>query len=331
MSFQIENPKDVNAPSLTEEQLVAAKAELFNMVTFPKVNRKFIDPSKNGEPRFALMSYIPKHDEELKTFLDGIKPTLSKKNRLTLEDLQNRKSISQGVFKIRGAYHTLAEAEARSEEIIRDIDSTNSIFTCIVGVPYPLVSTGHSLNIEEVDVHKETEKTLVQNIREKRKKEQKEIEEMKQREEELMKDTNKEAHEREEDDYIEHRVKLAHLRYTISEHKKKREECIEKEKECVKWLLEMKAKHPEYEKRYFKKYLDARKKANIPDDQEGQGGFMKYMKDPLYNLDECEDCPDAKCEDCPDKKCEDCPDAKCEDCPDKKCEDCPDAKCEDCC
>ena len=293
MSFQVENPKDVNMPCLADEQVVAAKKELFHPVTFPKVNRKFIDPSKNGEPRFALMSYIPKQDEDLKAFLDLIKPTLSKKHRTTLDALQDRKSVVHGVFKIRGAYHTPAEAEARSEEIIRDVDSSNSIFTCLVGVPYPIVSTGHSLNVEEVDVDKETEKTLVQNVREKRKKEQKEMEEMKQREEELLKDTNKDSHEREEDNYIEHRVKLAHLRYTITEHKKKREECIKLEKECVNWLLNMKSEHPEYEKTYFQKYLDARRKANIPDDQEGQG-FMKYMNDPIYKLDEqCDNSPNT--------------------------------------
>jgi hypothetical protein len=295
MSFKIENAKDVNIPVLTDQQLLSAKNELFHAVTFPKVNRKFIDPPKNGEPRFALMSYIPKKDLEMQAFLSEVRQTLSNKHKSQLEQLENRKDIIHGVFKIRGAYHTPSEAEARSEEIIRDVDSVNSIFTCVVGVPYPLVASGQSLNVDEIDLQKETEKTLAQNVREKRKKEQKEMEEMKQREEELMKDTTKDLHEKEADDYVEHRVKLAHLRYTINEHHKKREECIRLEKECVKWLLDVKQKHPEFENSYMEKYMDARRKAYIPDDQEGEG-FMKYMNDPIYKL------PNAKCDDCPNAK-----------------------------
>jgi len=336
MSFKI-TPSDVNIPVLTDEQLLSAKTEMFHPVTFPKVNRRFVDPSKQGEPRFALMSYIPKRDDEMTVFLEEIKQTLSKKHKARLEQLENRQDIVHGVLKIRGAYHTPAEAEARSEEIIREIDSANSIFTCVIGVPYPLVSSGQSLDLEEIDLQKETEKTIIQNVREKRKKEQKEIEEMKQREEELMKDTNKDPHEREEEDYIEHRVKLAHLRYTINEHHKKRTECIALEKDCVQWLLDVKNKHPEYEKNYMTKYLDARKKANIPEEQDGEG-FMKYMKDPIYILPdcsqaECDNCPQAECDNCPRKKANipeeqdgpDCSQAECDNCPQAECDNCPSA------
>jgi hypothetical protein len=100
---------------------------------------------------------------------------------------------------------------------------------------------------------------------------------IKEREEELKKDVKEPDPE---DEYITTRVKLATLKFTFEEHIKKARECNELRKKCETDLLDLYDKNPEYEERYMERYLEGRKKANIPDDAE-MPGFMAYMKDPL--------------------------------------------------
>ncbi len=275
-----------NEPSLGATQVAAAKDALVKRVDeFPIINRRFVDPPRAGEPKFALFSYIEYPDNDLVNFLKLIKPTLKPKFKTQLEDLQARPQIVKGVGKIRGAYTTQQEAESRAEEIVRDVDSANSVFTCIVGVPFPLVTDGMAEEVSEVDLQQQTEHTIAQNVRKQRQKDQKEMDEIKRREEELMRNAEKDPNADDEDNYIAQRVKLAHLRYSITQHVQKHAECIENEKQCVKWLVDMKERHPEYEQKYLEKYMAGRKAAHIPDDKDPEG-FMKYMNDPLVVLDD---------------------------------------------
>jgi hypothetical protein len=274
-----------NEPTLSNEQVVAAKHVLVKDVNeFPRVNRRFVDPLKACEPKFALFSYIEHQDIEMVAFLDEIKDVLNPEHKKRLDELNTRPQILKGVAKIRGAYVTQQEAEHRAEEIVRDIDSTNSIFTCIVGVPFPLVSEGMSEEVKEVDLQQQTENTIAHNVRRQRQKEKKEIEDIKRREEELMRNAEKDPNADDEDNYIAQRVKLAHLRYSIDQHVKKHAECIDNEKKCVEWLVDMKSRNPEFEEKYMEKYMAGRKAAHIPDDHNLEG-FMKYMNDPLIRLD----------------------------------------------
>lgn len=243
-----------NTESLTKGELTAAMKELSVTSPFPKLNRKFVDASVPGEPKFALFSYIP---------------------------TQNSKPDEDGFYgfaKVRGCYHTIEEAQARAETIVRDIDSTNSIFTCRIGAPFPICTTGHSETTDEIDLRQKTEDTISQNVRSKRRQEQKEIEEIKAKEEELKADVVKGPDP--EEDYITHRVKLANLKFMIHEHDIKKQECEKLRDTCLVWLLEAKKENPEFETKYMDKYMESRRKANIPDDAE-MSGFMNYMKDPL--------------------------------------------------
>lgn len=279
------NPTDHrNRPSLSPEEVKAAKKELIKDVkTFPRVNRRFEDPVKAGEPKFALFTYIDNPDTEMNSFLNDIKTSLKPQHKQRLEELQKRPNRVNGVAKIRGAYMTLQEAEARAEEIVRDIDSSNSVFTCIMGVPFPLVSEGMAEEVTRVDLQQQTEQTISENVRRQRLNAQKEMEAIKMREEELMRNVEKDPDAVDLDKYTVHRVKLAHLRYSIQQHTEKSAECVENEKKCVELLLEMKNKHPEFEEAFMEKYMAGRKAANIPEDQ--VSGFMKYLNDPLIKLD----------------------------------------------
>ena len=186
---------------------------------------------------------------------------------------------------IRGAYVTQEEANQRAEEIVRDIDSSNSVFTCIIGVPFPLVSEGMADELNEIDLQQQTEHAIAQNVRKQRRKEQKEMEDIRMREDELMRNAEKDPNADDQENYTTQRVKLAHLRYSIAEHTKKHAECIENEKNVVKWLMDMKSRNPQFEENYMEKYMFGRKAAHIPDDHELEG-FMKFMNDPLIKLED---------------------------------------------
>lgn len=272
---------NLDEPSLNKDEMVDAKNKLFKKKDhFPKINRKFIDPSKAGEHKFALFSYIELPDYDMNNFLDEIKSTLNSQHQIKLQELLSRKQPIKGVAKIRGSYLTQFEAEQRAEELIKDVDSTNSIFTCLIGTPFPLVTQGFADELSEVDLQNQTEHTISQNVREMRRKDQKEMNELKQQEEELMQGINADPGEKEEENYITNRVKLAALRNEIHALKKKIEECISLQNNCINWLFEAKTRHPEYEENYMEKYMQARKHANIPDSEDGDN-FMKYMKEPI--------------------------------------------------
>ncbi len=245
---------DSHCPSLTADQLVPAMDDLYVKRTYPKVNRKFIDPVKQSEPRFALFTFITTDDTTTNIY---------------------------GVAKIRGVFYTQEEADARAEELIRDVDSCNSIFTCIVGVPFPLVSNGCSESVAEIDMKAKVEDTISENVRKKRNADQKEMNEITDRQKRLMEDVHPEKIKNDEDSYVEQRVKLAHLKYSISEHSAKIVECENLKKKTETFLRDAVKTNPEFEDTYLQKYKDARRAANIPEDTD-LVGFMKYMADSLY-------------------------------------------------
>lgn len=251
------NVTDEKAQPLSEEECKAAVSDLYKpLPSYRSVNRRFCDPINPYENAFALFSFIKAADES-----KGI----------------------YGVAKIRGSFRTEAEAAARAEEIIRDVDSTNSIFTCRMGEPFPLVVKGHAAELTELDLVNNTEKIISENVRAKRKAEQKEMDEIKRRRDELVKDDGTiKQDEDAEDNYITQRMKLAHLRYCISEHSSKLKECIELVKKVQNNLNECVKINPEYEQNYMKRFKSARREVGIAEEMD-TSGFLKYMSDSIDN------------------------------------------------
>lgn len=254
---------DSKHPSLTESETSMAVKDLYvsdyvNPYKYPRVNRKFVDPINSSDPRFALFSFIKAPESEHDIY---------------------------GVAKIRGVFYTQQEADDRAEEIVRNVDSCNSIFTCIVGVPFPLVCHGYSHSTSEIDLKEKVETTISENVRRKRNEEQKEITAINEREKRLVEDVHPEKVKNDEDAYIEQRVKLAHLKYAIDEHEKKMNECSALKSKVTKFLIDESIVHPDFEQTYLKKYMSARREANIPEDTD-MSGFMRYMADPLVNRDD---------------------------------------------
>lgn len=253
-------PTDLKAKPLDDENDIATAVQQLvvhdDRLTWPKVNRRFIDPIKSTMPKFALFSFIK------------------------APGVEADESGFFGVAKIRGVYYNQDDADCAAEEIIRNVDSTNSIFTCILGHPFPLVCRGNANELTEVDVQKKVESAISTNVREKRNQEQKEMSDINERAENLHRDVDPAKDKNYEDEYIEQRVKLAHLRYTINEHAIKAAECKVSKEKTIKYLLDAVAKNPEYEDVYLERYRESRRKAHIPEDTDGTG-FMKYMADPI--------------------------------------------------
>lgn len=242
---------------LSSKECASAVKKLHDRQLYRSVNRRLCDPVKPGEPNFVLFSFIPS---------TGATPDTNG---------------FYGVAKIRGAFFNVEDADKRAEELIRDVDSANTIYTTICGSPFPLVVKGFAKDTVEIDISKKVEQTISDNVRAKRKADEKEMREIEERRRSLFTDDGQiiKAVDPAEK-YVEQRVKLAHLRYAIQEHYAKLEECKKLEASAREHLKECIAEHPEYEENYLSRYKEGRRKANIPEATDFTG-FMKFFADPI--------------------------------------------------
>jgi hypothetical protein len=288
-SFTKSSPDSHNEPKLTDLETEKAMKELLILGNnFPKINRRFED-KMNYQNNFALFSFIKHEDYDFLSFLKKIENELSDENKKKLKTFTTeRKSLICGIGKIRGSYRTIEEANEAAKHIIQNIDSSNSIFTCEMGVPFPLVNEGMSQEVSKIDVKNLVEKTISDNIRNKRIQEQREKEKILERQEALKSDIKEDPVLSEFENYITNRVKLAHLRYSIDAHKTERIKNIKNEKDCINFLLDLGKENPSFEEKYMEKYSEGRKAAGVSDDY-AFVGFMNYMNQPLIHREESEE------------------------------------------
>ena len=248
-------PQQSIAP-LTSEQSEDALKELNNTSftdKFPRVDRTYADPILPMQ-YIGLISFVPSK---------GATP--------------NENGV-YGFAKLRGNFATEIEASERAEFLIKNTDSYNTIYHSYVGRPFPITSSSKfSAETSEVDIRKETTKTISENIRQKKRDEEKEIREIKEKEERLLEETRKGELDP-YDNYITLKVKKAQITFTYLEHQKKMAELkniIIKTRES---LVEMDQEYPEFQKSYFDKYMKAREDAGIKEDSEkANENFIKYM------------------------------------------------------
>ena len=247
---------DQFAEPLSIEETKEAISELNNATftsKFSKVDRTYADPAVPMQ-NIGLFSFMP---------AKGATPN------------------ANGIFgfaKIRGSFSSEMEANQRAEYIIRNVDSYNQIFHTYVGRPFPItLDSKYSADTQEIDIKKEMAKSVSENIKGKKEDEYNTIQEIKRKEEELISDTKKET-EDPYDEYITQRVKCAQLSFTYLEHQKKMAEIkniVIKTRDRIK---EMDVEYPEFKDSYYQKYMDARQKAGIKEDEKDtQTNFIKYL------------------------------------------------------
>lgn len=247
---------DQGAP-LTDEQAVSAMTELNNTAfveKFPRSDKTYADPPVNLQT-YGLISFVPSK---------GATP--------------NEHGI-YGFAKLRGNFATESEADQRAEFLIRNVDSYHQIYHTYVGRPFPItVSSKYSADTKEVDIRKETTKSMSTSIKEKKMEEKKVIDDMKEREEALIAESKREPGDVDPfDNYITLKVKKAQLSWTYLEHQKKMAEVRLSLRATKKSLDELDVEFPDYQNQYFGKYMQARKSAGFEDKDITKDNFMRFL------------------------------------------------------
>jgi hypothetical protein len=253
---------DQTTPPLTDEETKLAMEEknvdVF-LSKYPKVDRTYADPIDPMQ-KIGLISFTP---------AKGAKP--------------NAKGI-YGFAKMRGNFATEIEANQKAEDIIRNYDSYNTVYHAYVGRPFPLTeSSDYSATTDEIDIRKDVRESVSHNIKQKKKDEYEEINEIKEREEALI-EQQKPAKNNEEvevdpyEEYITLKVKKAQLSWTYLEHISKMKEIKDIIISTKETLDKLDEEHPDFKDSYYKKYLDARNSSGLDSSKEStQNNFMKFM------------------------------------------------------
>lgn len=253
------------ARKLTESEVSEAMKELNKtsfVEKFPHVDRTYADPPVTMQ-NIGLISFTP---------AKGATP--------------NEKGV-YGFAKLRGNFATQMEADQRAEFLIRNVDSYHKVYHTYVGRPFPITSSSeYSAETSEVDIRKETTKTVSSHIKQQKDEEQKEVREMKEREEQLLKES-KQAREdngtREinvdpYENYITLSVKKAQLSWTFLEHLKKIKEVRDIIIKTREEITKLDKEYPDFRDKYFEKYMQARKNAGLDTNvREEQDNFIMYM------------------------------------------------------
>ena len=194
-------PNQFQQPLSTDESNIAIQTLNNTAFTdkFPKVDRTYADPAIALQ-NIGLISFVP---------AQGATPN------------------SNGVFgfaKLRGNFSSEMEANQRAEYLIKNVDSYHQIYHTYVGRPFPItVSSDYSAETAEIDIRKETTRTISNSIKEKKEKEQQQVKDIKEREELLLAESKRDSPD-DYENYITLRVKKAQLSFTYLEHLKKLDE-----------------------------------------------------------------------------------------------------------
>lgn len=253
---------DTTADPLTKQQLGEAMQTL-NVTSFverfPQVERRFADPQLDNQ-KIGLISFVP---------AKGSKPN------------------EQGVYgfaKLRGNFANEVEANEQAERLIRNVDSYHQIYHTYVGRPFPLTtSSDYSKEVAKVELQKEMTTSISDDVRKKREKEQKDIEEIKNRERELLEDVKKAPEENKDDYYTTLRVKKAQLVWTYSETQKKLQQMAGSIAKARYEIEQLDKSNPELKDGYYNRYMDARRQAGLSTEKaEADTSFMKYLVEDLH-------------------------------------------------
>jgi hypothetical protein len=226
---------------------------LSSIQPFENVPKIFIDPLYEQQ-RYCLVSFIPSANATPDA--DGI----------------------FGMSKVRGVFQTAQEANDRAEWLIRNHDQNTTILTTYVGRPYPICADTKKY-IEEtnsVDLQTKINTTLREEAKEKRVIEQKAMNEIKEREKELVADTESQRVEDPFEHYTMLRVKRAHLIHTVLEYNEKMNNIKKILVECTKEINES-DKTTDFKTKYLDRYNKAIEEVGCKFNNSET--FMKYLDD----------------------------------------------------
>jgi hypothetical protein len=240
-------------PLLDEDQTRAACAALQQdaCIDFPRVDRNKYDPIYQNQV-YALFTFMPTR---------GARPD------------------DQGVFgfaKIRGTFETKEEANDRAEWLIRNTDSYHPIVTTYCGKPFPVAVGNYIKETREIDIRAKATETIRERVKVMRNQEQQDVNDIKEREQRLLSESQPEYVPEPLEKYVETSVKKANLMWTYMETKKKMATMRDLIVKARQELADMDAQDPSHRERYYQQYMNARRHVSLPTDQI-QDNFMKYL------------------------------------------------------
>ena len=246
-----------SAPHLTDEETEKAMKELFNPsftnLEFPRLMRQRIDPPL-AQQNFCVFSFTPSIGA------------------------QADKDGCYGALRIRGTFPSVQDAEEWSEKLVRNHDSFHENMVGFVGRDFPLTADSkYCTKTKEVDIRMKLDNVSRDNIKQQREAEKREMEEIQERQKQLLADTT-EAKEMSFDDieyYTSLRVKRANVRILQEECEKKLKDCAKILKKTNQELFELDEKFPEYQKQYEEKYKNA---LDAIGGQTENNKMIEYMK-----------------------------------------------------
>ena len=266
MQHSLTSPADKNdtdpksyklgAPALTDEETAAAMSELNVkdfVEKFPRVEKFYADPRHENQVH-CLVSFFP--SKGAKPDEDGV----------------------YGMLKVRGTFATQDEADLKAEYLIRNVDSFHSVYHTYVGRPFPLsADKKYICETKEIDIKKKVVEVTSDEVRKKREEEKQTIEEIKEREKELLADVAKSEIDP-YDRYVELMVKKSQLTWTYDATSKKMNEMKNNIVKARAELKELRELNEDYHAKFYERYMEARKKSGLPDSDDS---FIKYMCEDL--------------------------------------------------
>lgn len=247
---------NIEEPPLNKEEFKEAIKELHDtsFLKFPRIEKTYTDPQIPSQI-YCLHSFVPSK---------GATPD---------------KNGIYGMVKFRGSFGTLQEANERSEYLIRNVDSYNSILTGYVGRPFPLTSDNKKFcsEVHEIDLNKKTDEIISKDMKSKRDEEKRVIKEIQEKEQKLLEDVKEKDIENNPEhmgeNYTMLRVKRSQLIYTFNENVKKMNQIIKSLRDTENMILKIDQESPEHKNEYLTRYQNARKECGL----EKPEHFMEFL------------------------------------------------------
>ena len=246
----------VSAPPLSEDQFRSAEKALLSTSisdNYPALERQFADPPISGQ-KFGLISFVP---------AKGATPD---------------KDGVYGFAKLRGHYETDHEAIDKARHLIQSVDSYHKISVYPVGRPIPItLNSEYAATTTKIDLKNKVVSTVSEDIKQKREKEKAEIDDMKRREKQLLDEAKPDYKPDPYEEYTTLRVKKAQLIWTYN---RTREQLEKVKASIIKTrddIARMDSENPDYSKEHLERYLAARKAAGIPDENNSEETYMKFL------------------------------------------------------
>lgn len=247
------------APPLTDTETKEAFTDLVDaemLRSYPQIERRYIDPEIPSDQKITLLSFTP---------AKGATPD---------------KDGFFGFMRFRGSYASEIECDERAEFLIRNAGSYHVIQYAPTGRPFPVTfESKYSKAVNEIDVRKKIVEETSNDIAKKRQNERREENEIKERHQALMEDSEKGVDADPTDRYTTLTVKKAQLVFTYNQHKAKMKEIRPILRKTQKEMDEMNAENDgQYKKEARERYMEARKKLDLSETpQNAEQNWILYI------------------------------------------------------